>query len=82
MSGTSLHPFLPLLATTSGQRCFMEPISRDDDVDDASGDDSEEDKTESDSALGNFPLKLSGKGPVWLSAKPSQLDNSLRFWHF
>jgi len=38
VNGVSLHPFLPLLATSSGQRRFMEPVD-DDESDDDDDDD-------------------------------------------
>ena len=79
MSGASLHPFLPLLATTSGQRHFMEPIARDDDGDD----DSDEGSAELDIEVGASHSNVtSGDSPVWRSVVPSVLDNSLKLWLF
>lgn len=89
VSGASLHPFLPLLATTSGQRHFMEPIARDDDGD---GDSEDDDDGDDDSDDGSAELDIevgashsnvtSGDSPVWRSVVPSVLDNSLKLWLF
>ena len=92
IGGTSLHPHLPLLATSSGERRFMEPVdgdyhsdSSDDDNDDG-GDSVDEDCSDGEAneiaASILSPEKQLRKDPVWRSVIPSAINNSLKIWQF
>ena len=48
VNGASLHPYLPLLATASGERRFMEPL------DDNDNDDSDAEDDDNDGDDGNY----------------------------
>jgi len=93
IGGTSLHPHLPLLATSSGERRFMEPVdgdchsdSSDDDDNDDGGDSVDEDCSDgvaNETAASILsPEKQLRKDPVWRRVVPSAINNSLKIWQF